>query len=502
MLPGFDAKPMLSLARRVLVDLRAYLAAGAGAIPRSVQSKLRELFTTPQDFAAVANGTADDGAKVRTALSSFAATGGVLRFLRGTYVVGASGGSCLPISAPMNLVGDGGVYTAINPSSATATDDTVSIAPSAVDHTLAGISGLHLGNPSTGVRTGRYGVFADTQVAGRNLPKYTMRDMVIGQGSNAGFYHLNNVVNNANGGMYCALFQNNQFKGGIKLENSGDSISILHNILSGTGGLGVHAILATGASLLEIQSNNITTDQGAIKIASGSRFRILGNNIEHYAVGAVANNNSAVVNISGSTAVVYGGVIKENLMSGFSLTDATALLRIDNARGALVEDNVFLSSAAGLTTAITIGSLCQDIRIGANTYNAGITTKVSDNGVGTMGVVKTVTLLNSWVAYDVTHSPLEYIKSPGDGIVHLYGSIKSGTVTNGTVLGILPAGFRPLKTIRAHGFYVDTGVAKPCEINVDSGGNITINYVTSSGTNLNVNISFPAANLADATSLE
>lgn len=62
---------------------------------------------------------------------------------------------------------------------------------------------------------------------------------------------------------------------------------------------------------------------------------------------------------------------------------------------------------------------------------------------------------NSWVAYNsATYPPPEYTKS-ADGIVTVSGLIKSGTTTAGTVIGTLPAGFRPLErmlfTVAANG---------------------------------------------------
>lgn len=455
----------------------------------------------PRWFGAVADNVTNDRVALQSALSSAVTgfvNGGNINIGSFSYATGASGGKCLSITLPTNLSGNGGLYSSINPSFASATDDTVVWTPStSFDHTQSGIDKIDIGSSTTGTRTGRYGVLLDTQVTNALLPMFSMRDSIVGQGSNWGVYHLNNPTNNIGGGMYCGLFEHNAIKGGLILSNSGDSNSIVHNSFSGTGY--VYASLVTGSSLLEIQANNITTSFGAIRIDAGSRFRVIGNNAEHSSVGAVANNDSAVFDIKGANGVMYGGVVKENLLSAFSLSDATTLLRLANCKGTLVEDNVFLNGASA-STAITIENSCNDIRVGANTYNASIATQVNDSGIGTMGVVKTATLLNSWVAFAVGTQTLKYIKST-DGMVHLTGCIKNGTITNGTNLMLLPVGFRPAETIRAHAMFINAGTPIPCEINIDNLGNVSINYVTAS-TQMNINITFAASNLANGTSAE
>ena len=170
-----------------------------------------------------------------------------------------------------------------------------------------------------------------------------------------------------------------------------------------------------------------------------------------------------------------------------------------HAEGLLVEDNVFLSGAAGLTTAISIDAACSDVRIGANTFNAGITTKVSDAGTGTMGIVKTATLLNNWVAYAGGTATLKYMKST-DGMVHLWGSIKNGTITNGTSVATLPTGFIPSEIIRANAFTQLAGTTSAADVVIDTGGNVLIFYAKAD--QLDINMAFPAENLANAVSLE
>lgn len=56
---------------------------------------------------------------------------------------------------------------------------------------------------------------------------------------------------------------------------------------------------------------------------------------------------------------------------------------------------------------------------------------------------QTPTLQNSWVQYDTIFGTAQYYKD-STGVVHLRGLLKNGTVTAGTSLFTLPAGYRPV----------------------------------------------------------
>lgn len=55
----------------------------------------------------------------------------------------------------------------------------------------------------------------------------------------------------------------------------------------------------------------------------------------------------------------------------------------------------------------------------------------------------TIALQNSWVTFDATNETAQYAKTATENMVNLRGMIKSGTTTDGTLIGTLPAGFRP-----------------------------------------------------------
>lgn len=84
------------------------------------------------------------------------------------------------------------------------------------------------------------------------------------------------------------------------------------------------------------------------------------------------------------------------------------------------------------------------------------------------GTWTTMTLNNGWVAYSASYSTLQYTKT-SDGMVTLRGLIRSGTTTAGTLIAVLPAGFRPAK-----GILIDsTCAAVFCRLDISNIGAIT-----------------------------
>jgi hypothetical protein len=246
--------------------------------------------------------------------------------------------------------------------------------------------------------------------------------------------------------------------------------------------------------LLSILDNNITTTNSAVIIVGAMRVHMLRNNIEHFTTGA---NSSAVVDIVASSGTYVAGVIQQNLISAFGSTDATKLVHIRNARGTLFQDNTFLAGVGGIT-GIYVDTTCQDIRVGGNTYNATIATKVNDLGAGTMGVVKTPTLQNSWVANATSLAPTFY--KDLSGVVHINGAIKDGTAVFGTTLFTLPTGFRPSADIYSSCF-ANNGVNNvPGYIGIDSAG--AVYFGQGGNTIMTTQASFVAANAANSVSPE
>lgn len=69
-------------------------------------------------------------------------------------------------------------------------------------------------------------------------------------------------------------------------------------------------------------------------------------------------------------------------------------------------------------------------------YNIGRRAEAMETGW------RSLSTLNSWVRYSNNYAAPEYCKDPF-GFVHVRGVVASGTLTSGTVIATLPAGYRP-----------------------------------------------------------
>lgn len=101
------------------------------------------------------------------------------------------------------------------------------------------------------------------------------------------------------------------------------------------------------------------------------------------------------------------------------------------------------------------------------------------------------TLQNGWTNMGGSFATVGYFKGP-DSVVHLKGMIKAGTVTNGTVLFNLPAGYRPLNE---HRFAVPSGNGTSDvfgEISVQAIGNVAIIAGSGAGGWISLDCSFLA----------
>lgn len=483
-------------------SLIGFIQNGTGAVARTVQAKMREAVTV-DDFGAVQDGATNDTGAIGAAIAALGNGGGLLQVPVGYSLVTDLNldGTCLELTQPSAFRGIGFASCGVKPSaSVSSSTDTLRFSPSAAfDCTGSEISGLYFGDHTVGTRAGRNGIRLLTDTAGQFLSRLSITRNFIAPGTGPGIYHLNDPGLNVTGGFFTSVISDNNVGGGIKLENSGDSISILRNTMTGPF-IGVDMAIIAGASMTEVIGNNITCAGGTLRVDSGVRFKFWNNNTENFTAGAAVQNNSASVNLTGSSGTIISGEICGNLFSVYGTSTATRVINVAGARGTLIANNVFVSGIGTCTTAIVVDATATDTRIGPNAYNVGITTKVTDNGVGTMGVVKNLTLLNGWLDFAGGTVLPGCIKSPGDGIVHLWGKIKSGTLADGTIIATLAVGFRPSGTIEAPMMANNAGVRTMGAITVESTGDVKVYGAQT--TACSFNLTFPAANLADAVSYE
>lgn len=457
-----------------------------------------------KDAGAMGTGAADDGPMLRQVIAEASAQGEKIWLPKGEYRAGGTRGAVLTLTAPISVEGDGSAASVVNPAGASSTDDTIIVSPNTqFDHSGIKLSSFALHNPINGRRAGRHGIYLDTRAVGQFLPRLTLENLAIGEGAGWAILHDNDTAQNSNGGLYGATIRDNQLKGGLRLNNSGDSISIHDNIISGPR-IGLDIALTPGASCLVVERCNITSTGGAIRHRSGSRPSYSGLNIENLAPGAAAENDGAVVNISGDRGVVVGGNLTDSLISAFGRSDASHLIKIANTRGFTLDRLTLLSGQVRRVVALEIAETAYDTKVGTLQMQidgtGAFVMPIVDRGVGTMGVVKPATLLNGWKGAGPDEEPLQFLKS-FDGVVRVWGTIARGDSSDGTGIAVLPERLRPTRTVHQSVMGTGSGGCIPGQISVAADGGITLAFLESAQV-IRINCSFPAAALGHAISPE
>ena len=90
--PGSINDALVAPAAGIQATKLAFIPAGAGAVTRTVDSKLKDVVSV-KDFGAVGNGVADDRPAIQAAIDSLVASGGTVYVPDGTYRIGTSGGT-------------------------------------------------------------------------------------------------------------------------------------------------------------------------------------------------------------------------------------------------------------------------------------------------------------------------------------------------------------------------------------------------------------------------
>lgn len=412
------------------------------------KTKLNDVVSV-RDFGAKGDGVTDDRAAIQAAINSLNfIRGGTVLLPIGRYKMTASGGRCLLIDRPIIFEGQGAWSVLWPEVSLTGTDDIIHIVPNPATnpaHTV--IRDMFIGNPETGSRTGRHGIYVNTQAVGAYLPTPLFERLNMAQGSGRSIFHINNPTNNPNGGMYGATIRDNTLRGGIYLDATGDSVYIYGNVITDLVGVGatvgVYAAMVTGASVLNITNNNITTINGAIEIAQGRRVMIAHNNIEQTSVGG---NSGAMINVTGASGTCTQVWVEKNFLGAFTASGITHAIKMANTFNGKIKENTFLPSS-GTQFGASIAANCNSVFVGANQFGTGSTNRIDDLGSPNLGGVwKTLSLQNSWVTYNAAFADPRYIKDE-QGYVTVEGVIKDGATTNPTILANLPVDYRPAKSI-------------------------------------------------------
>lgn len=466
--------------------------------------EIAELELNPYQFGATGDGTTDDRAAVQATIDVAETIGAHVHIPEGNFAVGESTRNTFPAclhstgKAWIRGVGREGKIKPL--ASVGATTNTIHVRP--IDTESAAnleLSGLFLGDTSTGRRQGLHGIYLDTRVAGVNLPAPRISDMYICQsrdGADVSYgkaiAHVNTEANNVNGGMYGAVIENNRgLGGGVVLISSGDSNTIRTSIISGLNNtaigyrcIGVDATLCAsggGAGFLVLEDLNITAQAGAYQIVAGKDIhinRVYGEHLDADAGISIATGGRALGVIAGGGDAIAGGSVRGGRLAAATgtSTSITANLYISNAHGLEVGGGLTLypgkaSGGYGIEFEATSYDNTVD-RLGyAPTFAAA--DKIIDRGTRNLFNSKVDLTLTSDFTYFGSGTATAKAMRSANGTVALEGVLSAVTAPNNKTITTLPVGYRPTETLLIKIHADISGTAAHGTLQITSAGVVT-----------------------------
>ncbi len=242
-------------------------------------------------------------------------------------------------------------------------------------------------------------------------------------------------------------------------------------------------------------SGNILKHPRIVRCDIGISFEYL--NAESYAginvIGGVFIQNGydvGIPNIEGIRPCSFNGTWFEQASSGLinipnvdtklmslsfrdcmlSISGQLPMLNAQNAVGPITIDTCTVAQVGTSSTEIIAPTSTEGVLKVSNTLKI-----LNDDTRSILNFSKNnawskVLLLNGWV--DVNESTYTKYFKTDDNIVHLQIGMKDGVVTNATIVGNLPAGYRPVASVRF--FIRDATNSKTANMYIDPSGNIVI----------------------------
>jgi hypothetical protein len=93
---------------------------------------------------------------------------------------------------------------------------------------------------------------------------------------------------------------------------------------------------------------------------------------------------------------------------------------------------------------------------------------------------------NSWANVGGTNDETLAFKKELDRFLFIKGEIDSGTIADGTVVFTLPEGYRPKKTIKVAGMFVQGSTENSYQLEIQVGGDVAIYGVSGASPELSV----------------
>lgn len=145
---------------------------------------------------------------------------------------------------------------------------------------------------------------------------------------------------------------------------------------------------------------------------------------------------------AGYTQLSNSRVVIQGLVKSGTIADNTAIFNLTAA----LTPNLYHHMASRSTSFAGIGVSASPAALvtkgnGTNGYLSLNTTYMPNTAPGTTWT--NLTMVNSWVNYGGSFTTAQYSKSSADNVVQLRGLIRAGSTTYDSVIGTLPAGFRP-----------------------------------------------------------
>lgn len=334
----------------------------------------------------------------------------------------------------------------------------------------------------SGTKYGKYAFWLNSNKQ-TNISNFVMEDVYFAPGNDYSLRLENNGFVNFQGVPANSTFNRCQFWEGTNITFVGDSIRFRDCVLrssvgSGRTGVQSYQVDTTGgvASSLVLDNVNSDCDGGTLLMLRGRNPRIInGCNIEQSHGNGTPNG--AVIDFDGSSGTIVNPIAEGCAIGIFTApgnptTTAQTAIRFNNVVGGYERGNTIITDVAR-AQAVGITSNAESVSVEIGNADPKWTTWVNDLGIGTRGVIKTLSLINGYANIGSGFAPASYFKS-SDGTVTLKGLLSTPTNPNGVILGTLPSAYRPVEAQRFPAYGLVSSSNQSVWVQILSNGEISL----------------------------